>query len=170
MTKVHEESLIEELHLDLDGLFADFDLRVTELSGGRHPKHLEKKHLWATIHRDKQFFANLKLIPGSERLWAAIKDLLPDHKIKFLTGAPASVASQQQKREWVAKKFGPQYETNVVKRRDKQLWSKPYRVLIDDTEGNLHDWVVKGGHGIHHDGDFDKTIKALLEYHDAIKA
>jgi 5'(3')-deoxyribonucleotidase len=167
MTK--QDSKIQELHLDLDGLFADFDLRVTELSGGKHPKHLEKKHLWATIHRDKQFFANLKLIPGSERLWEAIKDLLPDHKIKFLTGAPASAAFQQQKRDWVAEKFGV-YETNVVKRRDKQLWSAPYRVLIDDTEGNLHDWIVKGGHGIHHAGDFDATIRALVEYHEALQA
>ena len=163
-----KDSLIEELHLDLDGLFADFDGRVKHLSGGKHPKQMEKKHMWATIHRDPNFFINLEMIPGAERLWEAIKDLLPDHKIKFLTGAPSSASFQRQKKEWVQLKFG-QYETNVVRRADKALWSRPKRVLLDDTDGNIHDWVAKGGHGIHHDGDFDKTIKALLEYHDALK-
>lgn len=159
---------ILELHLDLDGLFADFDEGVKSMTG-KNPKDLDKKQLWKVINWNKQFFAGLKVIPGSMDLWAAIKEIVPDHKIHFLTGAPSMPAFREQKKAWVQQVFGPQYVTNVVPRRDKQLWSGPYKVLIDDTHGNIHDWVVKGGHGIHHTTSFDDTINELVQYHQAIK-
>lgn len=122
------------------------------------------------VHSNKQFFLDLKVLEGSMDLWAAIKSVLPDERIRFLTGAPSSAAFREQKKLWVAKVFGPQYEVNVVPRRDKQLYSKPYHVLIDDTDGNIHDWVVKGGHGILHEDDFKATIDAFLSYDSAIRA
>lgn len=158
---------IEEIHLDLDGLFAGFDQRVKHLCG-KLPRELPKNRMWSIVHSDKEFFLNLEVINGSMDLWAAIKEIFEDRQIKFLTGAPSSKSFREQKKEWVLKTFGPQYEVNVVPRRDKQLWSRPLRVLIDDTDGNIHDWVVKGGHGIHHDGDFTRTITALREYHEAL--
>lgn len=162
---------ILELHLDLDGLFTDFDTGVQRASReGLRPKELPKSLMWKIIHSNKTFFRDLDQLPGSERLWAYIVSILPTERIKFLTGAPSSASFQQQKRDWVALKFGAQYECNVVHRRDKQKWSGPCKVLIDDTEGNIHDWVVKGGHGILHEGDFDKTIDELREYYEALKA
>lgn len=159
---------ILEVHLDLDGLFADFDGGVKAITG-KTPKQLgDKRRMWSAIHSNKFFFIGLEVLDGSMDLWKAIKDLLPDDRIKFLTGAPSSRAFQEQKREWVAKTFGPQYEVNVVARRDKQLWSGPHKVLIDDTEGNIHDWFVKGGHGILHDTSYDVTIKAFIDYHEAL--
>jgi 5'(3')-deoxyribonucleotidase len=162
-------SKIIEVHCDLDGLFADFDAGVKKLTG-KHPKDLEKKQLWKAINWNKRFFADLAVIDGSMDLWAAIKDMLPDEKIKFLTGAPSVPAFREQKRVWVAETFGPQYEVNVVPRRDKQLWSGPLKILIDDTHGNIHDWVVKGGHGIHHQGSFGDTINELKQYAEAISS
>jgi len=160
---------ILEVQLDLDGLFADFEGGVKAITG-KPPSQLEKRRMWAAVHSNKLFFLELKVLPRSMELWTAIKSILPDEKIKFLTGAPSSAAFREQKKQWVAKVFGSQYEVNVVPRRDKQLYSGPYKVLIDDTGGNIHDWVVKGGHGIYHKGDFDKTIAEWHEYEQAIRA
>jgi hypothetical protein len=161
------------IYCDLDGLFADFDKGVKGLTGS-HPKDLEKKFLWKAIHWNKQFFLDLELIEGSWDLWEAVRNVVSEDRIKFLTGAPSSHVFREQKKLWVAKTFGPQYEVNVVPRRDKQLHSGPLKILIDDTEANIHDWVAKGGHGIHHRHvnfvhDFDSTIAALRQYEQAIK-
>lgn len=163
-------SRILEVQLDLDGLFADFEGGVKAITG-KTPKQLgDKRRMWSAVHSNKLFFLELEVLEGSMDLWAAVKSILPDDKIKFLTGAPSSAVFREQKKQWVAKVFGPQYEVNVVPRRDKQLWSGPYKVLIDDTDGNIHDWVAKGGHGILHEGvDYAATIKAFLDYDAAIR-
>ena len=164
------QSLILEAQLDLDGLFADFEGGVKAITG-KTPKELgDTRRMWAAVHSNKQFFLELEILEGSMDLWAAIKDILPDDRIRFLTGAPSSAAFREQKKQWVAKVFGPQYEVNVVPRRDKPLYSGPLKVLIDDTEDNIDGWVAKGGHGIFHTGvDYDATIKELLDYDAALK-
>lgn len=162
-------SRILELQLDLDGLFADFNGGVKAITGKTPSQLGDKRRMWAAVHSNPHFFLELEILEGSMDLWREIKRLLPDERIKFLTGAPSSAAFREQKKQWVAKVFGPQYEVNVVPRRDKQLYSGPYKVLIDDTEGNIHDWVVKGGHGILHEDDFSVTIQQLLEYDTAIR-
>lgn len=161
---------ILELHLDLDGLFADFEGGVKAITGKTPSQLGDKRRMWAAVHSKKTFFLDLEVLEGSMELWAAIKSVLPDEKIKFLTGAPSSAAFREQKKLWVAKVFGTQYEVNVVPRRDKQLYSGPYKVLIDDTKGNIHDWVVKGGHGIYHKGvDFATTIAEFHQYEQALR-
>lgn len=162
---------IKELHLDLDGLFADFDGGVQRLTG-KLPREIDKRYMWKSINRDKQFFGTLEVIEGSMELWRAVLEVAAEASaaVKFLTGAPAGAHYQQQKREWVAKVFGTQYEVNVVPRAKKQDYSGPLKVLIDDTHGNIHDWIVKGGHGILHQDDFASTIKELRDYHEALRA
>ena len=163
------DTKIIEVHCDLDGLFADFDGGVKAITGKTPSQLGDKRRMWAAVHSRKTFFLDLEVLEGSMKLWAAVKEVLPDDRIKFLTGAPSSVAFHEQKKLWVAEGFGPQYEVNVVPRRDKQLYSGPYKVLIDDTEGNIHDWIVKGGHAIHHTGDFEATIFEWRQYEQAIR-
>lgn len=151
--------MITQLYLDLDGVFADFDQRVIELVG-KHPRELPKKELWKVVYRDKHFFANLDMMPGAMDLWEAAKPFKPI----FLTGAPSSDVFRAQKPVWVAEKFGPEWETIVLPRRDKQLYSKPGHVLIDDSEQNIEQWVSKGGIGILHT-TAEKTITMLKQVH-----
>ena len=147
-----------QVFLDLDGVFADYDARVKRLTG-KHPAHLERSHLWKAINRDKRFFAQLELIEGCMQLWEATRDLEPI----FLTGAPSSRVFQEQKREWVARIFGPDFTVHVVPKRLKQEYSGPGKILIDDTPANIEQWEARGGHGILHTGDHASTVRALQE-------
>ena len=147
-----------QVFLDLDGVFADFDARVIRLTG-RHPGELGRNDLWKAVNRDKRFFAELELIEGCMLLWEATRDMEPI----FLTGAPSSQVFQEQKREWVARVFGPEFAVHVVPKKLKQEFSGPGRVLIDDTPANIEQWEARGGHGILHTGDHASTVKALQE-------
>ena len=144
------------LFLDLDGVFSDFNRRVYDLSG-KQPFELGNK-LWKIIMADKQFFASLELMKDAEYLWEYVKQYDPT----FLTGAPPGERSRTQKREWVAKKFGDQYTTIVLPKKDKQLHSGPHKVLVDDTQINIDQWIDKGGHGVFH-RDVWETIDRLEE-------
>jgi hypothetical protein len=147
-----------QVFLDLDGVFADFDARVKRLTG-KHPGQLDRNRLWKAVNSDKRFFAELELIEGCMLLWEATRDLEP----VFLTGAPSSRVFQEQKREWVARIFGPEFVVHVVPKKLKQEYSGPGKVLIDDTPANIEQWVARGGHGILHTGDHASTVKALKE-------
>ena len=147
-----------QVFLDLDGVFADFDARVKRLTG-RHPDQLGRSELWKAVNRDKRFFAELELIEGCMLLWEATRDMAP----VFLTGAPSSRVFQDQKREWVARVFGPEFAVHVVPKKLKQEFSGPGRVLIDDTPANIEQWNARGGHGILHTGDHASPVRALRE-------
>ena len=144
------------LFLDLDGVFSDFNRRVHHLSG-KQPHELGNK-LWKIIMADKQFFASLELMKDAEYLWEYAKQYDPI----FLTGAPPGERSREQKRVWVAEKFGEQYTTIVLPKKEKQLHSGPHKVLVDDTQVNIDQWVNKGGHGVFH-ADVWETIDRLEE-------
>src|ERR1017187_7230380 len=131
-----------ELFLDLDGVFADFNKRVFDLSG-KQPYELGKG-LWKVIMADKGFFASLEFMPHAEHLWEYSKQYNPT----FLTGAPPGDRSRQQKRDWVAQRFGDEWVTIVLLAREKQLHSGPNKALLDDTPKNVAEWVEKGGHGV----------------------
>jgi len=150
-----------QVFLDLDGVFADFDKRVLHLTG-RHPDKLPTDRLWRAIGADRRFFAELELIEGCMLLWQATRDLEP----VFLTGAPRAKAFQEQKREWVARVFGPEFTVHVVPRRLKKDFAGPHRVLIDDSPENIAQWIAHGGHGILHRGDHASTVRALQELID----
>lgn len=156
MTMVHRPRL--QVFLDLDGVFADFDARVKRLCG-KHPGQLERSVLWKVVNSDKRFFAELELIEGCMELWEATRDLEP----VFLTGAPSNKVFQEQKREWVARIFGPEFTVHVVPKKLKQDFSGPHKVLIDDTPENIEQWIARGGHGILHSGSHASTVQALKQ-------
>lgn len=149
--------------LDLDGVFADFNRGVFEITG-KQPHELHKGRMWAAVHSKKDFFLSLHLMPGADVLWDYFKDASPT----FLTGAPSSQAFREQKVEWVKLRFGEQYSTIVLPKKDKQLHSGPYKVLVDDSPDNVEQWVAKGGYGFLYEGDPHSTIAALEELRQGI--
>lgn len=146
--------------LDLDGVFADFDGRFFSMTG-KWPYQVEKKQMWKIVNSRDDYFYSLDLMHEAEILWGYTKQYNPT----FLTGLPAKQNGRQQKERWVAEKFGPEWPVIVLPKKDKQLHSGPNRVLIDDTIVNIHQWVEKGGHGVHHKGDVWETI----EYIEALR-
>ena len=151
-----------KLFLDLDGVFADFDGRVKLLSGGKHPNELHKKDLWKLVASDRNFFINLLMMPDSLELWHHVKKYNP----MFLTGAPNGEHFCDQKRKWVQVKFGHEYVTHVVKKKDKKNFSGQDCILIDDNDINIEEWISAGGCGILH-----KSVKkTIIELKKALKS
>lgn len=147
-----------ELWLDLDGVFADFDGRFYKMAG-KWPHEVSKSFLWSIVNSVDDFFYKLEMHSDAEHLWEYTKQYNP----KFLTGLPMKFNGRQQKQSWVAEKFGPQWETIVLPKREKQLYSGPHKVLLDDTAVNIEQWVKKGGHGILHYDVWD-SIEKLEEF------
>lgn len=147
-----------DLHLDLDGVFANFELGVKKITG-KEPWQLTTSKMWAAIHSNKHFFAELEFMPDAEELWDTVKHL----NLCFLTGAPSSAAFREQKREWVARKFGEQYVTIVLPKKEKRLYAATGKVLLDDTHSNIEGWIEAGGHGIHH-SSVRKSIEELNKH------
>jgi len=147
-----------DVFLDLDGVFADFDGKIRELTGF-WPREIPKKELWKTVYRQDDFFASLSMMHGADVLWEYFRPFKPT----FLTGAPNSLKAQAQKVEWVKEKFGPEWVTIVLPKRDKQLHSGPRKLLVDDNAGNIEQWVAKGGYGFLYTGDAHGTITQIEE-------
>jgi hypothetical protein len=145
-----------ELLLDIDGVFGNFNARVIKLSG-KHPSELKRtKDLWNIIMADKDFFLSLELMSDADDLWRYCKQYHPT----FLTGAPPGERAKEQKKLWVEQKFGPEYVTIVVPKKDKHLYAGPLKILVDDTQSNIDQWIAAGGIGVYHKDVWD-TIAQL---------
>ena len=90
-------------------------------------------------------------------------DVVKRHQPVFLTGAPASKEFQKQKKDWVARIFGLDFKVYVVPKQNKQDYSGPSSILVDDTIENIENWIAKGGQGILHEGCYISTAKKLVQ-------
>lgn len=152
-----------EVYLDLDGVFADLEKKIVEIAK-RPREEIAKKEFWKIVYSVPDFFYILDLMPEAEHLWAYAKQY---DSVRFLTGAPNSKTAQEHKRLWVKERFGSEYETIVLPRKEKKLHSGPNKLLIDDHPENIAEWIAMGGHGILHDGDVWRTIKLAEEIRQA---
>lgn len=151
--------------LDLDGVMAQFDERVIELTGVK-PKVLDDAGvLWSTLERYPSFFADLKPYPEMVELFHEVKDKVG--RVRVITGRPRKETfpnSVQHKTEWAKKHLDPNLEVVVCLSKDKQKHiSKEHEhdILIDDRPDNINRWVKAGGIGILHTSP-EKTRQTLL--------
>lgn len=150
-------------YLDLDGVFADFNSGFYKLAK-KWPHEVTTGFMWKVINSHEQFFASLELMPDAEHLWEYSRQFNPT----FLTGKPSKATGKEQKEGWVREKFGPEWTTIVLPKKEKQLHSGPGKVLIDDTSANVEQWISKGGFGVLH-GDVWDTIAKIEELRQGYK-
>jgi hypothetical protein len=143
------------LYIDLDGVLADFDRGVLEITG-RLPAAQPLGAMWRALARSPDFFATLPFAPGGERLWRHCAPLAPT----ILTGVPWGDWAAPQKRHWVAERLGPDVPVITCMSREKAGESGPGHILIDDRASLRAAWEAAGGVFIHHT-DADSTITAL---------
>jgi hypothetical protein len=132
------------LFLDLDGVLADFDQHVLNLSGYT-PAQLERsKQLWPFIMLQRNFWLTIPPAPEAMQLWEAIYRFEPI----ILTGVPRSgrANAEAQKRAWVAQYLGTQVPVITCFSREKPDHMKaPGDVLLDDRLDNRERWKEVGG-------------------------
>lgn len=151
--------MTRQLYLDLDGVFADFDLGVLH-KAGKLPKELDDAAMWKLLCETPQFYRGLRPMPGADRLWLAFSP----HKPIFLSGVPLPVDwmrfAPQDKAWWLNySRFYAPLITCLSK--DKATFCKPGDVLLDDRDHYAQNWRDAGGVFITHDPK-DITRSLLL--------
>nr|QMP83218.1 MAG: hypothetical protein [Caudoviricetes sp.] len=169
--------MISEIFVDQDGVLSDFKKRYAQLykadpeedynASNTKRKNLHKKRFHDFIE-NKQF-AVLEPMPDFKEGLEYLKGIHKQHKIPIciLTSTANEDYIKElsaQKGFWLKKYNVPFHPVFVPGKKYKHYYSKPGRILIDDTKSTIDNWNGMGGIGIHHLSwkDTIKRINSLL--------
>lgn len=147
------------IFFDLDGVLSDFDRWAVEQGKLKADGSVN----WPAI--DENWWATMPACPGAKDAYDKARTM---GFVKFLTAGDLDPGSLSGKAKWV-QKFVPERGKFIMRdmitaaAANKYLLARFDRVLIDDNQKNINDWVAAGGIGIHHTGDWAVTLKALAD-------
>ena len=141
---------------DLDGVLADFCSSSQQI----HDKEAKPPSKWdyfkdwginnsqffEKIHEDHDFWRNLNPYPWKNKLIEEIEGYDPDYKI--LTSPSQHFSSWGGKYDWIKDHLGIENPNRIIMTANKKLLAGSGRVLIDDNDRNVSQWVSAGGIGI----------------------
>jgi hypothetical protein len=137
-----------QLHLDLDGVLADFHSAAEALLK-MPPAAYQERHgaaaFWRKLAAAPLFYGRLPLMPDAHELMAGVRHLRP----VILTGVPVGGWAARQKYAWVQQHF-PGVPVITTWARNKHRFCSPGDVLVDDQEHQRAPWQDAGGHFVHH--------------------
>eukprot|EP00930_Biecheleria_cincta_P103441 TRINITY_DN95403_c0_g1_i1.p1 TRINITY_DN95403_c0_g1~~TRINITY_DN95403_c0_g1_i1.p1 ORF type:complete len:339 (-),score=42.54 TRINITY_DN95403_c0_g1_i1:56-988(-) len=154
-----------QVYCDLDGVLADFDRGVVERTGNMPKEFARRRRMWRLLAppRTEEFFARLHWMQGGVDLWRYLEPLCP----AILTGSPSGTWAAPQKRRWCEKRLRvPADRVLVVDASDKELFSHPGAVLVDDRSEYRQGWEARGGIFIHYKdamGSIEEVRRALQQ-------
>lgn len=165
------------VYCDLDGVLADFNHACIHLfpEGGpiadKIPTHTvtkltyeEETEMWRRVEAKPDFFASLPWMPDGEELWIFLDwNCVPPPAV--LTGLPVGRAGQmasKQKEQWCREKLGEHITVFCCGTRNKQKFSGPRCILVDDRGDLREAWEARGGIFIHHTSAAE-SIRQLRE-------
>jgi len=155
-------SLDYRVYCDLDGVLADFVSQWTKhyqydptqfrIKYGRREfsdqLDVASQHFWSSMDWTKE----------GPALWSFIRLCNPT-----ILSAPAnSTASRRGKIEWIKQHLSPEQPYIFRKAEQKQEFSTPTSILIDDYDKNVAQWQSRGGFAVLHQGDPIETIDKLV--------
>lgn len=147
------------VHLDLDGVLADFGRGLVEATG-KAPDAFSVDEMWARVAAIPEFFLGLETTTAAHELLAVARSL---GEVRILTAIPRRTtypAAAEEKRRWVARHFGDLPVVVVQYASQKADHARPGDILIDDAAENIRRWVKAGGTGIVHT-DLVQTLAEL---------
>lgn len=160
---LEQKILKYKLYLDLDGVLADFDKQFEKISGGIKPRDYEakygKEYFWRLITNEgEKYWTDMEWMKDGKQLFDYLKPYSPT----ILSAPSRNRSSRTGKKIWVKNKLDntPLILANA---EDKQNYSSPNSILIDDRLSNIQQWNDKGGIGIFHTNTKD-TLKQLKKY------
>lgn len=150
------------LYLDLDGVFADFDIGVERVLG-TPMTDMNDEAMWQRLRQIPNFYRELPLITEAPVLWDAFRPYDPI----FLTGIPRDQRemhlASKNKLEWVAKHFDDAPVITCLS-REKARYCVPGDVLLDDRIRYRKPWESAGGIFIQHfRGKSEDSIRLVEE-------
>jgi len=149
--------------IDLDGVLADFEGKVTEILG-RPMNSVPKGSVWKAVqaynNQVAPFFESLPKMSDADKLVKFCVENFMNVKILTATGYVPKDAAEQKKR-WVLKNYGPTLPVKTVTSSEqKAMYANPKTILIDDRSKSIGPWESAGGIGILHK-NADLTISEL---------
>lgn len=157
-----------KIYCDLDSVLVNFDLGFERLTG-KHTKHhdlQEKEIFWNTFRKalnesklpEKDYWSQLPWMPDGKELWDYIKKYKP-----YLLTAPSVNRElpyelrykiehnecMQGKNIWI-EQLDNRNKIFFKSAKHKSDLAKPDRILIDDREDTIYNWIQNGGIGILH--------------------
>ena len=155
-----------KLFIDLDGVLADFDAKVEEITGKRPDRSQPKAEasMWKAIEQYGTFYRDVEPMPDAFHLWYCVAPLRPT----ILTGISMTPGCTEQKRFWVSKHLGREVFVITCASKDKaaealKVTPEGYTpVLVDDWTKYRDVWEAAGGIFILHTSAAD-SIRQLKE-------
>lgn len=156
------------IHVDLDGVLADFDKFVLQNVGRTFTHNVGPagdKEMWTFLQNVPNLYFKLELTPYAKEMWELVNSF--GANVEILTAIPRRTSmptAEQDKRDWVAKHFGHDVHVKIGPfSRDKWKHAKPGDILIDDRPDNIREWINNGfGIGIFHEyNDYPKTAERI---------
>ena len=163
--------MIKKIYIDLDGVLADFDKKVSEISASYPTMHKSSANFWKAISKQDHYYLYLDLMPEAKQLMDYLESL--DIPLAILTGLPRQHSvptAKEDKKAWVKHHFGD-IEFNIGPySKDKQRYSGEGYILIDDRPLNIDQWKCKGGHGILYKdlNGVKKSLQRLLKHQETV--
>lgn len=148
------------IYFDIDGVLGDFDSHAQARGKIKPDGRVNYDAL------DEEWWTSMPACDGAADALIAARKLAPT--VRFLTGPVPSPSCYSGKAKWVMK-FEPELKGRfnalanliICPAADKALLAGPQRVLIDDNADNIAAWNAAGGVGIHHTGDWGRTMASL---------
>ena len=150
----------------MDGVIADFSKRYKELFRVE-PRQAEKdkkfNHFFAEFIANGEF-ANLDLMDGAmDGIDFLRKAPVPTQILSSTANEQNYDAISKQKIIWLQKHGITFHPLFVPGKKHKYKYAAKDRIIIDDTESVINDWIKAGGIGILHK-DWPTTLAILRLY------
>ena len=163
--------MIEKIYFDMDGVLADFDRGLAELTSvpikdQSSRTEQEDNELWDGVRSVGHFYDKLEPMPGALEMFRTLYKKYGD-KCEILTGVPKPKRNVPEaaddKRKWIERYFGPEVVVNITYAAEKKNYCKGKGyILIDDLERNIKDWTMNGGTAIYYKTP-EETLKLISD-------
>lgn len=168
--------IVKELYVDLDMVLANFEKRFKEifresslisypLSNNAKAKKYKQEFKEFVAGNN---FATLEPMPDFHQAALFLNKIskkVPTYILSSTANEEYLHEISRQKKEWLKKHDIHFYPIFVPGKSIKKFYSKPGRILIDDTKINIDQWNSMGGTGILHRNwrDSIKQFNSILE-------
>jgi hypothetical protein len=161
-----EENMSWVIFCDLDGVLADFDKGVLNVTG-KLPHEQSLSSMWRSLARTPDFYAKLDWMADGKLLW----EYLTPHNPTILSGLPIGNWARKQKTTWVGIKLGWEVPAIFGWSKEKHLDAMKRLgtlnlegcILVDDRAKTKTLWEGVGGTFVLHKNTKDsiEQLKAL---------